>query len=513
MRALTSSQKEPRTAHASGTVSRGLSNDSASRTGGRPLSSIERGYFEPRFGCNLGKIRVHADASAANQATSLGARAFTQNNDIVFAPGQYETTTRAGRFLMAHELAHTIQQGRATGNSSVPSIQCRDFVPWPGQRGEDVADTREEEGDIISEQVRRTGDPDYMSNVSLLEFNTRTCRLTVRKEINFVRAGSEENQLSPEAFTELKQRILDIANEYLNGWVSIGVTLGEGCTLSCPGGRVEVSVVTTEGSGSYSSTVNLHPTFGREDEENIGADASDYTIWHEIGHIVLGAADEYYERDRSVGTPTPEERVNESDWSVMASEANMRRGILHPRHFSHLPAWLERRFPNCAFRLEAAPRPIVVEITPTLLLGALVAPESGSALHLSIGVDLGIPLDRLRQLEVVLGPRINYLANLDEQSLLLGFRAGLEGQTGSTGGRMGVFVEGGGVGVTDLREGEFGAIPYVEGGSTAGYSFDGTGNLAVEAAIGSRWTPGEEEGSDLERNPYFRLGLNLGVSF
>lgn len=227
MRALTSSQKEPRTAQASGAVSRGLSNDSASRTGGRPLSSIERGYFEPRFGCNFGKIRVHADASAANQATSLGARAFTQNNDIVFAPGQYQTTTRAGRFLMAHELAHTIQQGRATGNSSVPSIQCRDFVPWPGQRGEDVPGTREEEGDIIREQVRREGDPTYAPlGPSLLEFNTRTCELTIRKEINFVRAGSGENQLSETAFIVLKERILASANENLNGWVSISVTTG-----------------------------------------------------------------------------------------------------------------------------------------------------------------------------------------------------------------------------------------------------------------------------------------------
>lgn len=514
MRALTSLQEKPRTAQASGTVSHGLLNDSASRTGGRPLSPIERGYFEPRFGCDFGKIRVHADSSAANQATSLGARAFTQNNDIVFAPGQYETTTRAGRFLMAHELAHTIQQGRATGNSSVPSIQCRDFVPWPGQRGEDVADTRETDGDILREQVQRTGDPTYASpGPSLLEFNTRTCRLTVRKEINFVRAGSGENQLSPEAFAELKQRILDIANEYLNGWVLIGVTPGEGCTLSCPGGRIEVSVITSEGSGSYASTLNLHPTFGRENAGNIGANASDYTIWHEVGHIVLGAADEYYEEDRPDGTPRPEERVNESDWSVMAGEANMRRGILHPRQFSHLPAWLERRFPNCAFRLEAAPRPIVVEITPSLLVGALVAPQGESAAHYSIGVDLGIPLDRLRQLELVLGPRLNLLLGGDERSLLLGFRAGLEGQTGSTGGRMGVFIEGGGVGVTDLREGEFGAIPYVEGGGTAGYSFNGILNVAGEAAIGSRWTPGEEEGSDLERNPYFRLGVNLGASF
>uniref|UniRef100_UPI0022EAD86A eCIS core domain-containing protein n=1 Tax=Falsiroseomonas oryzae TaxID=2766473 RepID=UPI0022EAD86A len=40
-----------------------------------------------------------------------GARAFTLGRDIVFAPGRYAPETAAGRSLLAHELAHVVQQG------------------------------------------------------------------------------------------------------------------------------------------------------------------------------------------------------------------------------------------------------------------------------------------------------------------------------------------------------------------------------------------------------------------
>lgn len=78
--------------------------------GGQPLPDSVRTFFEPRFGSDLGDVRVHTGAAAAETAHSINARAYTLGRDIVFATGQYAPDTTAGRTLLAHELVHTFQQ-------------------------------------------------------------------------------------------------------------------------------------------------------------------------------------------------------------------------------------------------------------------------------------------------------------------------------------------------------------------------------------------------------------------
>jgi hypothetical protein len=77
---------------------------------GQPLDKNTRAFFEPRFGHDLSRVRVHADADAAASARAIGALAYTIGPNLVFAKGQYAPNERAGRRLLAHELAHTIQQ-------------------------------------------------------------------------------------------------------------------------------------------------------------------------------------------------------------------------------------------------------------------------------------------------------------------------------------------------------------------------------------------------------------------
>jgi Domain of unknown function (DUF4157) len=80
------------------------------RSPGQPLDVTTRAFFEPRFGHDLGQVRVHTDAAASRSADSIGARAYTSGNQIVFGTGHYETTTGSGRTLLAHELIHVLQQ-------------------------------------------------------------------------------------------------------------------------------------------------------------------------------------------------------------------------------------------------------------------------------------------------------------------------------------------------------------------------------------------------------------------
>jgi len=82
------------------------------RPGGTPLAKETRDYFEPRFGHDFGKVRVHADREAAEAARREHARAFVEGEDIVFGAGQYKPGTADGQRVLGHELAHIVQRSR-----------------------------------------------------------------------------------------------------------------------------------------------------------------------------------------------------------------------------------------------------------------------------------------------------------------------------------------------------------------------------------------------------------------
>lgn len=85
------------------------------RQPGQPLAAATRRFFEPRFGADFSGVRVHTDHGAAESAHAVGARAYTVGAHIVFATNSFEPSTQGGQRLMAHELAHVVQQrsGRA----------------------------------------------------------------------------------------------------------------------------------------------------------------------------------------------------------------------------------------------------------------------------------------------------------------------------------------------------------------------------------------------------------------
>jgi len=82
-------------------------------TGGTPLPSSLGADVGAALGNDFGHVRIHADDRAGRAAQAIGARAFTVGDRIAFAPGEYRPGTSAGRWLVAHELTHVAQQGRA----------------------------------------------------------------------------------------------------------------------------------------------------------------------------------------------------------------------------------------------------------------------------------------------------------------------------------------------------------------------------------------------------------------
>lgn len=80
------------------------------REGGSPLDSSTRAFMEGRFGHDFSRVRIHTSERASESAAAVHANAYTLGSDIAFRRGLYSPGTSGGRKLLAHELAHVVQQ-------------------------------------------------------------------------------------------------------------------------------------------------------------------------------------------------------------------------------------------------------------------------------------------------------------------------------------------------------------------------------------------------------------------
>lgn len=93
------------------------------RSPGQPLNPETRAFMEPRFGHDFGGVRVHTDTRAAESARAVNALAYTVGQDIVFATHRYGAGDPRNLQLLAHELAHTVQQGAPTGGVGADQLE------------------------------------------------------------------------------------------------------------------------------------------------------------------------------------------------------------------------------------------------------------------------------------------------------------------------------------------------------------------------------------------------------
>lgn len=121
----------------------------ASRTsGGQPLDPATRAFMEPRFGLDFSQVRVHTGERAAHSARAIQALAYTAGSNVVFGAGQYAPGTYQGQKLLAHELAHTLQQKRV-GSNSLPVLQRQ----TPTQEGSYSLDPRRKTPSLVRESA------------------------------------------------------------------------------------------------------------------------------------------------------------------------------------------------------------------------------------------------------------------------------------------------------------------------------------------------------------------------
>ncbi|MFD2331968.1 DUF4157 domain-containing protein [Cohnella sp. GCM10020058] len=114
------------------------------RPGALPLDVQAK--MEKVMGADFSNVNVHANSS---QASSVGALAYAQGNDIHFAPGQYNPDSQSGQKIIGHELAHVVQQrqGRV-----LPTAQLKSGM----RLNDDPA--LEKEADVLGEKAAATPD-------------------------------------------------------------------------------------------------------------------------------------------------------------------------------------------------------------------------------------------------------------------------------------------------------------------------------------------------------------------
>lgn len=103
---------------------------------GYAIDGETRGRIESALGADFSQVKVHTDNHASGLASKINSRAFTVGNHIAFGAGEHKPGTLIGDALMAHELAHVVQQ---SGNSN--SIATKETNITSN-------DTLEEEADI-----------------------------------------------------------------------------------------------------------------------------------------------------------------------------------------------------------------------------------------------------------------------------------------------------------------------------------------------------------------------------
>ncbi|MGE3782166.1 MAG: DUF4157 domain-containing protein, partial [Alphaproteobacteria bacterium] len=285
--------------------------------GGAPLPAAARAYFEPRFGRELSSVRVHWHERAAQAASAIHARAFTLGNDIGFARGEYAPQTGDGRKLLAHELAHVLQQAPFVARQPAPYYTRRfqerggggttDFVETvqvaPSPSGTVIQGTvdRSEIAPASGSQPQQTISTGQVRNI---RFDPR-CFITVPYGILFQQQPSAAppfcqnppsatpvTPLPAAAAQGLQTRYIDALNAGLNDRFAVHV---EGCSgQPCVGQPIPIIIEARAVTNNPDHTINVVNRSGRGNAGTICAGSYDPSFAvHEGGHQVLGLGDEY----------------------------------------------------------------------------------------------------------------------------------------------------------------------------------------------------------------------------
>jgi hypothetical protein len=269
------------------------------RSPGQPLDTESRAFFEPRFGRDFANIRIHADHQAARSAQSVNALAYATGSHIVFGSGQYSPGTSAGKALLAHELAHAVQQAKQNSAGEVISrrvarVNCRanEFgapddprgaLEGADQTGIDLANQMAQ-GLAADAQTVRDGIPDAPS--ATLQAYENHFGLPVPAGAGFLNRMT--GVVRPTQEIALSEELAVVSRRF----ALVARLMGQGLSYTCPGNApltlVGCSAGTCDGADAFSCPGNSLMALCESFWTNFDDTGRAQVIVHEGFHIAFG---------------------------------------------------------------------------------------------------------------------------------------------------------------------------------------------------------------------------------
>ncbi|MFP4542073.1 MAG: DUF4157 domain-containing protein [Opitutales bacterium] len=216
---------------------------------GTPLDASTRHHMETRFGVDFSAVRIHADDGAAQAAERLHAHAFTQGGHIYFGAGRFDPRSLEGTRLLAHELAHVVQQGAAGPVGSTVTLErearlaTRDVLRGRRPRLRHRHDGREpfryDPGETPDAPAAEADafEPDYLSGGGRYEMLREGRALAAQRGINLTR-------LARTVVVTQRARVFDGSGNLLGTYdLRSGVRFSSGVLLVAPDGTFQIGTV------------------------------------------------------------------------------------------------------------------------------------------------------------------------------------------------------------------------------------------------------------------------------
>lgn len=278
-------------------------------TPGAPLDQETRALMESRFRHDFSTVRIHTDSASAASARVLNADAYTAGSHIVFGLGRFSPSTGAGRNLLAHELAHTIQQGGLADSlsSELTILPPHDALESEAQQAADLATTGRNVPPIqhnaftLARRTPADGESSsrevFVHNTELggllvgnFDFHFKNCAILVWVWLKF----KFSKDINPAEQKEFKDRFRAAVHRV---WQHPGYSIKG--SSGCPCSNIPIEIRAEETTGrSYHKLVDVERKTDQQrrpkviSDININFDSADSTIAHEFGHV-LGLYDEY----------------------------------------------------------------------------------------------------------------------------------------------------------------------------------------------------------------------------
>ena len=275
------------------------------RSSGQPLDTAARAFMEPRFGYDFSRVRVHTDSQAAKSAEAVNAQAYTVGSNVVFGAGRGPSHQQ----LLAHELAHVVQQGGRQSGGSLQVAPANDSAERAADRAADQvlsgahpANSMKAEGrlqrlganpgcdkaqaDAIHQGIY-DANPWAKKAIKALEARPLAQKTLDALKHNFAAEGTEAN--APTIATNLEAGRADMfKNPYSCTNPTNDTACKDGnCGDSAPGSHASnICVATTQAADAYfKGGCVLHEAMHAS---NASMDVDSYSGW--LGHAAKGTA-------------------------------------------------------------------------------------------------------------------------------------------------------------------------------------------------------------------------------